>query len=132
MRGTKPRLVVSNEAIVTIPAPPAWLSKDAKAEWRRVAPDLIARKVLNETDLGALESYCVAAAGIRETARIITRQGRIVNSPAGPKPHPAVRMQLAYLESARRYAAELGLTPVARQRAGAGGAPDDGGDDEWA
>lgn len=132
MRGTKPRLVVSNEAIVSIPTAPAWLSKDAKAEWRRVVPDLIARKVLNDTDLGSLESYCAAVAGVRETARIITRQGRIVKSPAGPKAHPAVRMQLQYLESARRYASELGLTPVSRQRAGSSDPGDDGGDDDWA
>lgn len=130
MRGLKPRLVVSNEAIAEMPTPPPFLSKDGKAEWRRVVPDLIARKVLTDTDLGALEAYCTAVAGVRETARIITRQGRIVKSPAGPKAHPAVRMQLAYLESARRYAAELGLTPVSRQRAG--GAPDAGDeDDDW-
>ncbi|MBL8570947.1 MAG: phage terminase small subunit P27 family [Phreatobacter sp.] len=130
MRGLKPQLVVSNEAIVQMPPPPSSLPKDGKTEWRRVVPDLIARKVLTDTDLGSLEAYCTAIAGVRETARLITRQGRIVKSPAGPKAHPAVRMQLAYLESARRFAAELGLTPYARQRAA--GAPPPGADDDWA
>lgn len=130
MRGVKPRLVVSNEAIVDMPAPPPSLPKDGKMEWRRVVPDLVARKVLTDTDLGALEAYCTAVAGVRETARIITRQGRIVKSPVGPKAHPAVRMQLAYLESARRFAAELGLTPVSRQRAG-GDKPAGDDDVDW-
>ena len=114
MKGVKPRLVVSNEAPMRVPASPAWLSKDGRAEWRRVATDLIGRGVVVETDLAALEAYCAAVAGVRETARIITRQGRMV----GKKPHPAVRMQLQYLESSRRYAAELGLTPTSRSRRG--------------
>jgi P27 family predicted phage terminase small subunit len=112
MRGTKPRLVVSNDLPIKVPAPPAWLSKEGRAEWRRVAGDLIGRGTVVETDLAALEAYCAAVAGVRETARIITRQGRMV----GKKPHPAVRMQIQYLESSRRFAAELGLTPVSRSR----------------
>lgn len=127
MRGTKPRLVVSNEAITKPPAPPTWLSKDARLEWHRVAPDLIARGVLAATDMATLGSYCAAVAGVQETARIIKRQGRMI----GKKSHPAVRMQLQYLESARRYAAELGLSPVARQRAGGTGKPKDEAGDDW-
>ena len=38
MRGVKPRLVVDNGAVSKAPPVPAWLSKDAKAEWRRVVP----------------------------------------------------------------------------------------------
>lgn len=112
MKGIKPRLVVSNDVTLNVPTPPAWLSKEGRAEWRRVARDLIGRGVVVETDLAGLEAYCAAIAGVRETARIITRQGRMV----GKKPHPAVRMQLQYLETSRRYAAELGLTPTSRSR----------------
>ena len=130
MRGIKPRLVVDNAAVKTAPVAPSWLSRDAKEEWRRVTPILTERGILTDGDRGALESYCVAVGGVRETARIITRQGRIIKSPAGPKPHPGVRMQLQYLETARRYAAELGLTPVARQRA-QGGKGAEGADDDW-
>lgn len=114
MKGVKPRLVVANDAPIRVPTPPAWLSPEGRKEWKRVAPDLIGRSIVVETDLAALEAYCAAVAGVRETARIITRQGRMV----GKKPHPAVRMQLQYLESSRRYAAELGLTPIARARRG--------------
>ena len=124
MRGLKPRLVVSNEAVKAIPAPPVWLAKEAKNEWKRVAPDLVARGLLTDTDMASLENYCTAVAGVRDTARIITRQGRMV----AKKPHPAARMQLQYLESARRYAAEIGLTAVSRQRAGGIGKPKEGGD----
>lgn len=124
MRGVKPRLVVSNEAVTATPQPPTWLSKAAKEEWRRVSPDLLARKVLTTTDLGALENYCVAMGHVRDMTRILNRQGHMI----GDKPHPLLRQQLTYLESARRYAAELGLTPIARQRAG-GAKPE--ADDDW-
>lgn len=126
MKGAKPRLVVSNDAPIAVPAPPTWLSVEGRREWKRVAPDLIGRGVVVKTDLAALEAYCAAVAGVRETARLITRQGRMV----GKKPHPAVRMQLQYLESSRRYAAELGLTPVARRRTSGPTAPE-GSDDDW-
>lgn len=128
MRGTKPRLVVSNDAVADIPKPPVWLSKDGCTEWRRVTPDLVARGVLTDTDLASLAAYCAAVAGVCETMRLIKRQGRMV----GKRAHPAVRMQLQYLESARRYAAELGLTPVARQRAAAPSSPKGEEDDDWA
>lgn len=128
MRGVKPRLVVSNDAVTKIPAPPSWLGKAAKEEWKRVLPDLIARKVITTTDLGALENYCVAMGNVRDMSRLVNRQGHMV----AKKPHPLIRQVSIYLESSRRYAAELGLTPVARQRAGGSAPPDSGGDDAWA
>lgn len=126
MKGRKPRLIVSNDAPIAVPQPPSWLSVEGKKEWKRVAPNLIGRGVVVETDLASLEAYCAAIAGVRESARLIARQGRMV----GKKPHPAVRMQLQYLESSRRYAAELGLTPTSRARRGVRPAEPKASDDD--
>ncbi len=132
MRGIKPRLVVSNEALTIIPQPPAGLPKAAKDEWRKVVPDLLARNVLTETDMTALANYCIAIARVQECAKILAR-GAIIKAPdKTPKAHPAVRIQHQFLETARRYAAEFGLTPVGRQRAGGKSAKPSDDADEWA
>ncbi|MFZ5690536.1 MAG: phage terminase small subunit P27 family [Pseudomonadota bacterium] len=125
MRGVKPRLVVSNpDTVSPVPAPPSHLPSAAKAEWKRVVPDLIARGIF--TDPPLVENYCAAVAGAREAQKAL--KGRVM---LGEKAHPAVRMHQQYLEIARRHAAELGLTPIARQRTAPIAKPDEA-DDEWA
>ena len=57
MRGTKPHLVVDNAAVRVAPRAPAWLSKDAAAEWRRMVPIIVERRILTRADLASLENY---------------------------------------------------------------------------
>jgi hypothetical protein len=45
MRGRKPELATGSSGLDTIIAPPSWLSKYAKPEWRRVMPELIKRRI---------------------------------------------------------------------------------------
>jgi P27 family predicted phage terminase small subunit len=133
MRGRKPsEIVAGSSAVSEVPRAPTWLSKDGKAEWRRVASILVNdRKTLTEADLGTLESYCCATGTVREMQRVINRDGAIVPSPTGfPKRHPALTAQDAAMKTARLCAAELGLTPVSRSRPSMRDeAPDDGEDD---
>jgi P27 family predicted phage terminase small subunit len=107
MRGTKPSMVQARDAIDTNRAAPAWMSKDAKAEWKRVFPSLVQRRILTMADLGGLESYCVATGRIRELERALQKEG------IDPV---MVRMQDKAMQTARQLAAELGLTPVSRSR----------------
>ena len=109
-------LVCDPGAIGGIISPPSWLSKHAKAEWRRVMPDLTARRILTAADLGSVESYCIASSRIREL-ELLLRAG------IDPK---LFRMQDQAMKTARQLAAELGLTPVSRSRPSI---RDDGGDD---
>jgi P27 family predicted phage terminase small subunit len=97
-------------------SPPAWLSKHAKAEWRRVMPDLTKRRILTAADLGSLENYCLAIGHVRDMERKITKEGHVIETPRGPRAHPAVRIQSDAMTRARLLAAELGLTPVSRSR----------------
>ncbi|MCB1511520.1 MAG: phage terminase small subunit P27 family [Hyphomicrobiaceae bacterium] len=112
MRGTKPHLVVSNDAVKKPPAPPSWLSTEAKKEWRRVMPILIQRRILTTADLGSLESYCTSIGTMREAQAILNRDGLLVDG----KRNPAFGIMNAAQTTARLYAAELGLTPVSRSR----------------
>jgi P27 family predicted phage terminase small subunit len=109
MRGTKPHLVVSNDAVSRTPNTPSCLSKDAKAEWRRIMPALTKRKILTTADLGSVENYCIATGRVREIERLIQQAGGDID----PR---LFRMQDKAMQTARQLAAELGLTPVSRSR----------------
>jgi P27 family predicted phage terminase small subunit len=116
MRGTKPQLVVDNGAISRDHKAPAWMSRDAKAEWKRVFPVLRERRILTVADLGALENYCLALGQVREMERTLQAEGHVITSDKGPKKHPAVAVQADAMNRSRLLAAELGLTPVSRSR----------------
>lgn len=116
MRGTKPRLVVNNDAVTRVPAAPAWLSADAKREWRRVLPILVQRRILTTADLGSLENYCVAIGTVREMDRRLQVDGHVIDTDKGLKRHPGVGIRSDAMIQARLLAAELGLTPVSRSR----------------
>lgn len=123
MKGAKPQLKIVHSAVTRVPAPPTHLSAVAKAEWRRVVPDLISRGLF--TDPPMVENYCSAVAGAREAQKAL--KGKVM---LNGKAHPAVRMHQQYLEIARRHASELGLTPIGRQRTSTAGQTDDGGEDD--
>jgi P27 family predicted phage terminase small subunit len=109
MRGLKPRLIVDNGAIKKAEPAPSFLSKEAKAEWRRVMPALVKRRILTVADLGGVENYCIAIGRVRQVERQIqASEGEI--DPA------LVRMQDKAIQTSRQLAAELGLTPVSRSR----------------
>lgn len=106
MKGTKPHLVISNDAVTKAPAPPSWLSLDAKKEWRRIMPILVKRRILTTADLGSVENYVTAIGRVREIERKL-QDGFDA---------PLFRAQDKAMATSRLYAAELGLTPVSRSR----------------
>ena len=109
MRGTKPSTVRQDDAaLAKVPPAPAWLSKAGKAEWRRIMPALIERRIITVADLGSVENYCAAQARVHELAAQIAAAGDI-----DLKLH---RAQMQAMQTARQLAAELGLTPVSRSR----------------
>jgi len=116
MKGRKPELVADANALDGSTKPPTWLSKHAKAEWRRVAPILVDRRILTDTDLTSLEHYCTAAGHVREMQKIIAREGSVVMTERGPRAHPAVRIQADAMNRARLIGNELGLSPTSRNR----------------
>jgi P27 family predicted phage terminase small subunit len=106
VKGTKPQLRIDPDAISARKSVPSWMSADAKAEWRRVFPSLVARKILTEADLGGLENYCISMGRVRMIEKALD----------GGFDEKLVRAQDKAMTTARQLAAELGLTPVSRSR----------------
>lgn len=118
LRGVKPAPSRDSEALTKTPPAPTYLSKWAKAEWKRIMPQLIARQIITKGDLAGVENYCTAAGAVRQIAEILNAM-----------PVPDLKLgglQIRYAQTARQLAAEYGLTPTSRARIGAGG--DDDGD----
>ncbi|MGK7661957.1 MULTISPECIES: phage terminase small subunit P27 family [unclassified Marinovum] len=116
MRGTKPLLQTDLEAVEHVPAPD-WLSAHARAEWARVMPILVKRRILTDADLGSMESYCIAIGTVREMETHLQDHGHVLTDIEGRmKRNPAVGIQSDAMTRARLLAAELGLTPVSRSR----------------
>lgn len=130
MKGTKPHLKKSLDALTKAPPAPKWLPQFSVAEWKRVTPALVHRGILTEDNLGCLENYCLAIGTVRTMQAVIKKEGHFVTSREGVKrPHPAHRLQKDAITQARQYAAELGLTPVSRSRPSMAAVGDG---DEWA
>ncbi|WP_420331898.1 phage terminase small subunit P27 family [Oceanicaulis alexandrii] len=109
---------------------PSWLSKDAKAEWKRVYPVLAERGVLTDADMGALETYCATMGRVRQLEKLCAEVDPFVQSEtSAPRPHPAFRMLDDAITQARQWAMQLGLTPASRAKAAREDADDDDG---WA
>ncbi|EKE75521.1 phage terminase small subunit P27 family [Oceanibaculum indicum] len=117
-RGRKPAIKATAEGIGKAPPAPAWLPPEAKSEWRRVWPGLAARKTITTQDLAALEAYCLAVGTARRAQAAITQDGDIIKTEYGPKRHPSFQTLFQSMTEARRLAAELGLTPASRHKAG--------------
>lgn len=123
-RGLKPKPIADAEALTKTPPAPAYLTSHAKAEWKRIMPQLIARKIITKGDLAGIESYCTAAGAVRQIAEIIN---------AMPVPDLKLAgLQIRYANIARQYASEYGLTPTSRARMGTVAADDDDDDNPLA
>lgn len=95
--------------MVVIPSPD-WLAEEARAEWLRVMPDLIQRRILTDADLGNLENYCICIGRVRQMEAAIQTEND------AEMMLKLIRVQDKAMASARQLGAELGLTPVSRSR----------------
>ena len=119
-----------------VPAPPAWLSGYAKAEWKRLATELFRLKLLTVADIMPFAAYCqsyhhwrTATAKFKEMQDrdpvlggfvVKTKNGTAVQNP----------IFLAMRQSANDMlscASHFGLTPAARTRIAAAGFEPPGG-----
>jgi len=92
------------------------MSDEARAEWRRIMPRLIADRIITRADLTGVESYCVAAGRVREIEAAMRVQ---------PLDKVLFGMQNRAMQTARQLAAEYGLSPVSRARVGSLATDDD-------
>ena len=125
MKGRKPGSLPADPlALSKVPPAPRHLAPLAKLEWRTVLPSLVEAGTVRQSDLSLLATYCamiaIAAEGASDhAAKTLDAAGfRRMNQAA---------------TTARQIAAEFGLTPVARTRAGlTASGEEDAGDDPLA
>lgn len=131
MKGAKAKISAVDGALEKAPPAPTWLSKHAKAEWRRVVPALVKARSLAGHELSTIESYCLAVGRIRECEAVLQRDGLTYISASGEsKRRPESTLLKEAIEAARRLASECGITPASRNK-NKGGTVDDDEDDEF-
>ncbi|MHA7882586.1 P27 family phage terminase small subunit [Nitratireductor rhodophyticola] len=117
LRGVKPALSPDREPLTKAPTAPKRLNAHARAEWKRIMPQLIARRIITKADLAGVENYCMAVGAVNQIAEIMAGMS-IPDLKLGG-------LQIRYMQTARQLAAEYGLTPTSRARVGALGTDDD-------
>lgn len=109
---------------VEAPPCPSHLSKDAKAEWRRIVKDLEILGLISKLDRGALAAYCAAWGDwkhAREQMTELEERGYVEQTPSGYR-QISSWMQIANRAEERmlKVGDLFGLNPSARAKLGTG------------
>jgi len=99
------------------PTAPLWMEKQAREKWSELAPLLVQRGVLNDTDLDRLQDYCVAYARWRKSERKLITGGEVVTHSNGVEGlNHWLRVADIALSRMDKAGCLLGLSPVDRAR----------------
>lgn len=109
-----------------IPKCPAWLTKEAKREFKRILAELAAMDLLKSTDQSALSAYCLAYGRWQTAETIVSAEGQTVNEPITDKAgvivgykikrHPATIIAKDERASMLKAASLFGFDPSSRSR----------------
>lgn len=113
-----------------MPDMPKHLAREARAEWRRITPELLELGLLTRIDRAALELYCRAYGRLQQVERAITaRQAQMLEdgrdvtdalvqaTPTGfLRESQLSRMAAELSQQVDRYLASFGMSPSARSR----------------
>jgi P27 family predicted phage terminase small subunit len=100
-----------------LPRCPQWLSKEAKAKWKALVPELDRLGLLTILDGENLSVLCEAWSEFRQSTEVLAAEGRYVTNAAGTRvSHPAVGQQRSAWKTIKDYSALFGLNPAARGR----------------
>jgi P27 family predicted phage terminase small subunit len=99
------------------PNPPSWLDREAKAEWRRVVPDLDRLGVLAQVDRAVLATYCSSWAKFVQAEQAIQRDGiTVIGHRGAERKHPAWQQWREAAGVVAQLSRELFASPNARLR----------------
>ena len=102
------------------PRCPPHLDREAKAEWKRIVPELRAAGVLTIVDRAALAAYCAAWSRWVAAEKQIQKDGEIVQTPNGyPMQSPWLAISNRAWGHMTKALAEFGMTPSSRCRVAA-------------
>jgi len=94
--------------------PPMRLSAKALSVWNRLAPDLIAKKVLTHWDVDQFAILCNAIATYQECAALMGDEYLVRNSSGNPARSPYWQMMRDNAQIMTSTGARFGLTPSDR------------------
>jgi P27 family predicted phage terminase small subunit len=96
-----------------IPPCPRFLSRVARQEWRRIAPELYVLGLLSELDRAALALYCEWWATWVEAETHLQKEGRMQITKNGyEQPSPWLSVARHAAEQVRVMSNEFGMTPA--------------------
>jgi P27 family predicted phage terminase small subunit len=116
--GKRPLNSDEPEFEATIPNIPSHLDKEAKKEWRRIAPMLLRTHVLTEADYMGLSNLCQAWSTLKRLQSLLNdAPSLLVKTPAGyVQQTPLFSMIGKQMALVNRLCQEFGLTPSSRSR----------------
>jgi P27 family predicted phage terminase small subunit len=96
---------------------PRHLEGAARAEWRRVVPQLRRLGLATSLDRAALAAYCQAWARWLRAEGQLRRYGELVKAPSGyALPSPYLSIANKAMQQMREFLVEFGMSPAARVR----------------
>lgn len=102
---------------VALPRAPEHLSDEAKREWRRLGPELVAAGLMSPVYHAMFEAFCQTYARWVEAEKKLSETALLVKSPNGyPIHNPWLSIARAEREAMHKIAVEFGLTPAALAR----------------
>lgn len=105
-----------------LPNPPQRLLPEARKEWRRLAPLLVAAGLITSVDWPAFAELCQCYAYYQAVDAELLREGaqgayKMQISESGyANKHPLLSIRQQHLDAWRRALADFGLTPASRTR----------------
>lgn len=108
----------TRKARVKVPKAPDYLPPEAQEFWSRMAPQLVPKGFLTDTDLPAFETLALTYWVIKGAQKEITEQGFNVKGPRGTKVrNPAVSTLNQATATFRALSMQFRMTPVTRSGA---------------
>ena len=96
---------------------PSFLSKKAKAEWRRIAPELTRLGLLTPVDRAAFAAYCQTYGRWVEVETLLLNKGVLVKGAKGQIiTSPLLWISTSAMKQMLKFGVEFGLTPSSRSR----------------
>ena len=98
-----------------VPNPPAAMSREAKAEWKRVVKELDALGLIAKMDRAALTILCNAWGDYVDARAKLKKTGKTFRNAKGEiKPHPYVKIMNDAVTKWYQMCKEFGLSPSSR------------------
>jgi len=96
---------------------PGFLSKEAKAEWKRIAPELVRLGLLTPIDRAAFAAYCQSYGRWVEVERLLLDKGILAKGNKGQIiASPLLWISSSAVKAMLKFGIEFGLTPSSRSR----------------